>query len=544
LGNIWRFPYQAYENGGAAFVLAYFVLLVVVGRPMYYLEVAMGQFSGSGPVQMWNCAPICRGIGIGTTVIVATLGTYYAVIIAYSIFYIGMSLQGIAAELPWSRCAEWWGVDENCTLVQLNKTSAIDTFANASSSSQYVQGPSEQFWQKYVLQQSQSLTLESLTEYNFGLVVCHTIGWAIVFLCIIKSIKTSGKVVYFTATAPYVIIAVILVQGLMLEGAWQGISYLFVPKWDKLLEVKVWQSAAQQVFFSLGLCHGTLTTLSSYNKFHNNFPLDVTLIGLVDFLTSLIMSCAVFSVLGYLAHARGLPIDEVATAGQGLVFVVIPEALALMQPMQWLTSTAFFCMILFLGLDTEFVVMETIIKVVQDQFPSIKEQKIKAAIVACLTGFTLGLPCASSGGIYLIDLMDTYGVGMPLICYGAMEMMGLAWVYGHANVSDNVRTMVGSPPMAFIKLAWAVFSPACLALLSATTLVSLVTDDHLFAGVTPYPRVAMAIAKLACGSLLALPLAWALASASAHFIGNRRNNNNNRERKPWQPNSKWPSFSG
>ena len=177
---------------------------------------------------------------------------------------------------------------------------------------------------------------------------------------------------YFTATAPYLIILVLLVKGLTLEGAFDGLYFLFVPNWETLLKFEVWEKAAQQVFFSLGLCWGTLPTLASYNKFNNNFPFDVTIIGFMDFFTSIIMSCAMFSILGHLAYMQGVPIDSVATAGQGLIFIVFPDALAVTYP-AWLWSFAFFFMIFLLGLDTQFVLLETIIKVFTDAFPVFKK---------------------------------------------------------------------------------------------------------------------------------------------------------------------------
>lgn len=62
LGNIWRFPFTAFENGGGAFLIPYIVVLVVVGRPLYYLEMAIGQFASKGSVQVWELAPLMKGM--------------------------------------------------------------------------------------------------------------------------------------------------------------------------------------------------------------------------------------------------------------------------------------------------------------------------------------------------------------------------------------------------------------------------------------------------------------------------------------------------
>jgi len=61
LGNVWRFPFTAYENGGGAFLIPYIIVLLIVGKPFYYMELALGQFSSVGPVKVWEVVPALRG---------------------------------------------------------------------------------------------------------------------------------------------------------------------------------------------------------------------------------------------------------------------------------------------------------------------------------------------------------------------------------------------------------------------------------------------------------------------------------------------------
>ena len=109
-----QFPYLAYQNGGGAFLVPYFILLLLVGKPMYYMETALGQFARLSPLQIWRCAPIATGVGVGMIILSTIVAIYYNVIMAYSIIYVGASFRGISEELPWSYCGEWWGADENC----------------------------------------------------------------------------------------------------------------------------------------------------------------------------------------------------------------------------------------------------------------------------------------------------------------------------------------------------------------------------------------------------------------------------------------------
>lgn len=88
--------------------------------------------------------------------------------------------------------------------------------------------------------------------------------------CLAKGIKTSGKVIYFAATFPYAVLLTLLVMGLTQTGAWEGVKYFITPDFKKLLEIKVWQAAAGQMFFSLSIAMGGLIMFSSYNDFRHN----------------------------------------------------------------------------------------------------------------------------------------------------------------------------------------------------------------------------------------------------------------------------------
>lgn len=105
IGNIWRFPFTAYENGGGAFVLPYLLVLVVIGRPMYYLEMCLGQFMSQGPVKIWQLAPLMKGIGFAQILAIFFIVSYYAVLLALTFAYL---VKSFSVELPWSVCKPEW----------------------------------------------------------------------------------------------------------------------------------------------------------------------------------------------------------------------------------------------------------------------------------------------------------------------------------------------------------------------------------------------------------------------------------------------------
>ena len=132
-----------------------------------------------------------------------------------------------------------------------------------------------------------------------------------------ESLIPPPQVVYFTATFPYVILIALLVRGCLLPGALKGLKFLFVPRWGELLNPTSWRKAAEQMFFSLGISWGGLMMFGSYNKFRNKVNIDASIVSSLDFLTSLIASCVVFSILGFLATEFNVDVDKVAEGGQG-----------------------------------------------------------------------------------------------------------------------------------------------------------------------------------------------------------------------------------
>lgn len=109
LGNVWRFPFTALENGGGAFVIPYIICLVLVGKPIYFMEMVFGQFSSRGSVKVFDCVPAMRGVGVGQVVSIGIVATYYSSLMALTLKYLADSFSEI---LPWSICNPAWS--ETC----------------------------------------------------------------------------------------------------------------------------------------------------------------------------------------------------------------------------------------------------------------------------------------------------------------------------------------------------------------------------------------------------------------------------------------------
>lgn len=480
IGNVWRFPYLAYQNGGGAFLFPYFILLILVGKPMYFMEVALGQFSSLGPMSVWRCFPIAKGVGAAMVVISILVSIYYNVIMCYTLFYMGQSFR---SAVPWSGCFDWWGADNatcyvrssellRCSEVekQLNTSVWNETSYAFNSSSTFrnisrdlctnaTQTSTEHFWERYVLDKSSGIW--EMGSIKWDLTLCLLVSWMIIFLCLMKGVKSSGKVVYFTATFPYVILIILFIFGLTLDGAIDGIKYFFIPEWEKLKDITVWRKAAEQLFFSLSVSWGGLIMFGSYNKFNNKVHRDAMFVSSLDFVTSLIAGVVIFSVLGSMAKGMNMDIKDVAVGGQGLAFVAYPEALARMVvPQLW--SVLFFIMLFLLGLDSEFALLETFLTALYDEFPKTRSKKVTITFITCATCFLLGLPCVTQGGQYVLNLMDTYGGGYGVIFIAICELVALMWGYGAQRFCADLEYMLGFRPGLFWRICWMFISPVVL----------------------------------------------------------------------------------
>ncbi|CAD5122601.1 DgyrCDS11013 [Dimorphilus gyrociliatus] len=308
LGNVWRFPYLCYRNGGGAFLIPYVLMLALVGLPIFFMELSFGQFASLGPIAIWKASPGLKGLGIAMVLVDLFVALYYNVIVAWCFYY---TFASMTLSLPWKDCNNSWNT-KLCIGPDLlqNETALNQTMYEGNFTRSEMKSPSEEYFYNKVLKISSGI--EEIGDVDWHLLLCLLAAWLVVYLVLSKGIASLGKVVYFTSTFPYVLLTAMLIRGVTLDGSKEGILYYLKPDFSKLLEANVWADAAVQIFFSLSTCTGGLIAMASFNKFHNNC-------------LSFYSGFVIFSVLGFMAKEKGVKIEEVAAAGPGLVFVVYPE---------------------------------------------------------------------------------------------------------------------------------------------------------------------------------------------------------------------------
>uniref|UniRef100_A0AAR2J8M0 Transporter n=1 Tax=Pygocentrus nattereri TaxID=42514 RepID=A0AAR2J8M0_PYGNA len=443
LGNVWRFPYLCYRSGGGAFLIPYIIMLFLCGIPLLFMEYAIGQYTRLGPVHgLAKICPLLKGVGLATVVISFVLATYYNVLMTWALYYF---FNSFGSALPWQSCNNTWNVVSNCS-------------TGFPGNATHLQSASQQFFDRKLLEMTSGIEEAGGVRWElFGLLA---LAWLIIYFCIFKGVKSTGKVVYFTATFPYFMLFALLINNVQLPGAKDGILYFLMPNWSKLLEVQVWVNAAAQIFNSIGIAFGSMISMASYNKYNNNILRDTFLVSLANSATSIIAGFVIFSAIGYMAHIHNLPVDDIATDGPGLVFVVYPEAFSTM-PVSRLWAPLFFFMLLCLGLDSEVL--------------RVFKRKELLVLAVCSVGFLLGIPHITRGGIYVFQLMDHYTAVVSLMFLAFFEVLAVTLIFGVKRICVMVENMLGKRPNLYFRVCWQFLSPI-LVVVRKVSLFFLITS--------------------------------------------------------------------
>uniref|UniRef100_A0A671N6B3 Transporter n=1 Tax=Sinocyclocheilus anshuiensis TaxID=1608454 RepID=A0A671N6B3_9TELE len=430
LGNVWRFPYLCYKNGGGVFFIPYMVFLFACGIPLFLMETALGQYTSQGEKFRR------KKIEYKTFQLCSALIIYYG-----------------AQNYNQLKC-------QMCNNTKCKHNFQVSLLLIHEFGNKVMRITQNVFCRRRVLNITGSVN--ELGSLRWELALCLLLAWIICYFCVWKGVKSTGKVVYFTATFPYVMLLVLLIRGITLPGAIDGITFYLYPNPARLADPQVWMDAGTQIFYSYALCIGCLTALGSYNKYNNNCYKDCVYLCLLNSGTSFVSGFAIFSVLGFMAFEQGVDISTVAESGPGLAFIAYPRAVAMM-PLSQLWSICFFLMIILLGLDSEFVGLESLMTAITDMnsnyFLQGHRRKLFLLLI-CVGCFLIGLLMVTEGGLYIFQLFDYYSCsGMTLLLFAIAQSICIGWFYGADHLYENIVDMIGYRPLTLMKYCWKYITP-------------------------------------------------------------------------------------
>ncbi|MDR3223752.1 MAG: sodium-dependent transporter [Methanobrevibacter sp.] len=385
LGNIWRYPYIVYSNGGGTFIFVYVISIFLVAIPFMFLEYSIGvKFNSSVPQIFKSIKNKFEIVGWFIAIIPFLVLTYYACVIGWDIIYFALSF------------FKGWGTN------------------------------TDHFFLQTVLQSTDSLT--GLTYIAFPCLFAILIVWFIVWFISHKDINAGiGKVNKIMIPLIFLIMGIIVFYSLTLKGASFGLIKLFNPNFNEIYSTHIWIAAISQIFFSLSIGEGILITYASYLPKKTNLIKSSFIVTSVNCGFELFTAIGIFSILGFMSTTTGININDLVTQGTGLTFIVFPMILNIMGPVAYLIGPLFFLCIFFAGITSAISFFEPITKAMEEKF-NVKRKKVVTYM--CIVGALLTMIFTTGAGSYLLTIFDKILNEVGLFLITILESIIFSWFYG------------------------------------------------------------------------------------------------------------------
>lgn len=395
LGNIWRYPYVLYSNGGGAFYIPYLVAIITLAIPFLILEYGVGyNYQSSFTKAIVKLKPKFELYGWMLPVSIFIPTIYYSTIIGWDGIYLFLSF------------FKGWGADPN-------------TFLNVN-----------------LLQATNSLS----GVFNFipFVAIFILLGWFFIWFISHRNLDEGlGRVCKIFVPLLFVVMFIIVVASLTLPGANIGLAELFHPDWSLLGHFDIWMAAFGQVFFSLSLGMGAGFTYASYTEDN----IDLISSGLYV----IIANCAfenftalgVFSILGYMSLQSGTPVSEIISQGTTLIFVAYPQVFNILGTLGLILGPLFFFTVYVAGITSMLSTFEVFSIAVQNKFALSRR---KVTTILCLIGALASMVYATSAGGYILEIADIFINNIFVIVSVFVECILFAWVFKAEKLIDFMNS--------------------------------------------------------------------------------------------------------
>jgi len=409
LGNIWRFPYLSYEYGGGVFLIPWVIGLIVLGIPWMMMEFGMGRYFQKGaPGVFEGIGKKWEWVGWWPVFCAFLIDTYYVVILAWSLRYVVSS------------ATMAWGMGE----------------AGATGAGSY-------FFEQVLHLSSGPSVLGAPVLPLLGFLA---LTWVVLFFIMFKGARVIGKVAVWTVTIPWALLLVLLVRGLTLPGAIDGLNYYLSPDLAALGNVDVWFAAFSQIAFTLSLGMAGMFAYGSFIAKKADVTNNAFIASFSNCATSFFAGFAVFSIVGFIMQALSVPVGDVSSAGLGLAFVTFPVGISMLPGANAFIGILFFLCVFFLGIDSAFfLAYGGVIAPLMDKFGW---SRVKATAIVCMVAFAIGIVYTTTGGLYWLDIVDRTVCFYGLLITGALACLVVGWGFGadklraHLNETSDIK--VGS----------------------------------------------------------------------------------------------------
>lgn len=393
LGNLWRFPYVAATNGGGAFLLPYLFAIITAGIPILILEYTMGKtYRGGAPVTWARINQKWEWVGWVQAMVAFVIGIYYFAIIVWVLSYVGFSF------------TEAWGADPSA------------------------------FFVEYLGVTDSALNLGGI---QMNLVLPFLVIWAVIAFIMYKGISKGIEMVCKVCLPILMVLTLILViRGITLPGATDGLEYMFKPDWAALKEPSVWVAAYGQIFYSLSIGFAIMLAYSSYLPKETDVVNSAFITATANHGFEVFAGIGVFSIMGYMALQQGVPVEEVAASGIGLAFMTFPTAISSLPAFNGLIGVCFFGALLTAGVTSMVSILQAVVSSFHDKFDI--EHK-KAVTIVLVPTFILSILFITGAGLNILDIVDAFINNIGVATGGVIEVILICWFFNPEKLRQEAN---------------------------------------------------------------------------------------------------------
>ncbi|MBD5784949.1 sodium-dependent transporter [Cellulosimicrobium terreum] len=465
LGNIWRFPGVAYENGGGAFLVPYLVALLTAGIPILFLDYALGhRFRGSAPTAFRRVARWLEGLGWFQVMICFVIAVYYTAVVAWAVSFFVFSF-----DLR-------WGDD-----------------------------PAAFFVGEYLQTADPGISLDFVPGVLIPLVAVWVVTIVVLAAGVAKGVQRANMVFL-----PLLVIAflVLVVRSVFLEGAVDGLNALFTPDWSALGDANVWIAAYSQIFFSLSIAFGIMITYASYRKRRANLTSPGLVVAFSNSSFEILAGIGVFSTLGFLAHQEGVGVGELENiAGPTLSFITFPAIVSEM-PGGPFFGTLFFGSLAMAGFTSLLSILQVVSAGFQEKFGwSPRGAAVRVGIVSSIVSVLL---FSTTTGLIALDTVDQWANNIGIVTSAILTCVLVLWVKRRGSELQHHLNGVSTFQVGgWWQVLVTLLAPIVLGYMLVSRIVTLLTD-----GYEGYPAWYLAlmgwgtIAVIVAGALLLSAMRW------------------------------------
>lgn len=431
LGNIWRYPYVLYDNGGGSFMVPYIIAVVLLGFSAVLLEYAVGYKFKTSLLEIYaKIKSKFKVIAWFTVLIVFLILSYYVCVVGWDLIYLILSF------------FKGWGADPN------------------------------NFFTVSVLHSNP--TAEGLLQFVPGVFISCLAVWFVIWFISHRNIN-DGISKFSNIAVPLLFILVVVIVGfsLTLPGASVGYTKMFTPNWSALLDSKIWLAAFGQIIFSLSIGMAIAITYSSYLDKGTNLTKNAGIVVLSNSSFEVFNAIGVFSILGFMAVSTGLPFDGLITEGTGLAFIAFPQVFNVMGSAAYVIGPIFFFCIFIAGLTSAIALAESVTSSLITEFGISRK---KAVTILSVIGFCVTAIFTTGAGSTVLGIFDTILNNFALILAIIFECIIFAWFY---KIDDLIEVLNENTSIRVVGSWWKYvikfILPIVLLILWLTTFVSTIS---------------------------------------------------------------------